>query len=211
MPTTKTRRHQAPTRPEVKRQIAQMSADSRTLPTDGKDPPTRPSESRIQDARCKIPRPPDAGNREREAPSALPNRTTETQEWDGMHWRRQPFGRPTVRYRLPRVSESRGERDTDDSAPCGRAGHDVSRPAMVEEYRLELRPRNVTAGLPRGARRGEGASNLLRPRRSRGHQRARGARLRVVGSAFICGLPSLIFVHLCHLWVLGRAVLHLAC
>jgi hypothetical protein len=175
-------------------------------------PPVHPNPgSKMQDARCKIPRPPDAGNREREAPSALPNRTTETQEWDGMHWRRQPFGRPTVRYRLPRVSESRGERDTDDSAPCGRAGHDVSRPAMVEEYRLELRPRNVTAGLPRGARRGEGASNLLRPRRSRGHQRARGARLRVVGSAFICGLPSLIFVHLCHLWVLGRAVLHLAC
>ena len=78
------------------------------------------------------------------------------------------FVRLTVRYRLPRVSHGRREWQADDSASCGRAGHDVSRPSIVGKSREALGPRNVTAGLPREARRGEGAYRLCRPPRTRG-------------------------------------------
>jgi hypothetical protein len=198
-PTTKTRRHGATTRPEQgagdrgqgtgnrgqgapparpgeKPQITQMSADQRRRPTDDTDPPTRPTQTT----------------------ETQKHRNTETQRRDGMHWRRRPtataplgrvetalsVGWPTrladrrqrpVRAcrELPRVSADRSEWQTDDRASCGCAVFHNVGTTSATAGRL-FGSQHCDRGLPRGARRGEGASNLLRPHRSRGHQRAEG-------------------------------------
>jgi hypothetical protein len=68
--------------------------------------PTRP------DARCEIPLPLAARNREQGAPPALQKRTTESQrhgdtetEWEALA--SAAYGRLTVWYRLPQVSDGR--------------------------------------------------------------------------------------------------------
>ena len=71
-----------------------------------------------------------------------------------------------VGERPPRGSDSRSECEIDDSASCGRAGHDVSR---TTRGAISGGPESSKrhAGLPRGAPRGDGASKLRRPFRWR--------------------------------------------
>jgi hypothetical protein len=106
------------------------------------------------DARCKIHRPPGARSSEHPIPRCCTrvrvhardrlknedgrNTPVTPQRHRGTDAQRENGGR--VGERVHRVSDSRSERQADDSAPCGRAGHDVSRPsiAVSVDWRLDL-------------------------------------------------------------------------
>jgi hypothetical protein len=76
-----------------------------------------------------------------------------------------------VGERPPRVSGRRRDEQAGDSASCGRAGHDVSG-SFIRGKSFVPWAAKRHAGLPRGARGGEGAMRLRRSHRTRGFGRA---------------------------------------
>jgi hypothetical protein len=120
-------------RPGEKPQIAQMNADKKTLPTDDTDPP---------------PAQPDASSKIRDARSpshpGRPQRHRDIEDkWGALAL--AAFRRGTMGCRLTWVSDGRCERQADDSASCGRAGHCLGCQLIEANGRPMTGPR---AGVP---------------------------------------------------------------